>query len=564
MNFFQYVALISTLTFSLSAAPSGGAQPVKGGRLHEAFMTLEAPVTLLQAVEEQPPHPLKEDLPKQTLEDTVWVPGYWEWSSTREAFIWCSGGWRRPPPQHQWIPGYWKQFDEGWVRLKGFWSPEPVDNLTYISKPPPPSYNENPANPPSKDSFWMAGYWKYVGGEYTWYSGKWEKADPNWIYSPARYVWRPQGYVFLPAFWDWPLEERGVAHACLMISELQEQITYTPDLILEPSVIIQECLLYYPDYTYFYLYYYLFDPGWWVGCNWCPPWWGWNWWWFGWGDQWALWWWWTHPGFPFPFWFPVNALDALFGPPLPLVKAMGGVHPPLIVTPDGVVPFDDLIDALGGDAPIFPEDASSIQEEAGKDTPQGGDERPRGPRVPRGELQKEPEPPPIVPPFPPPGAEVGEQPSRPEGERVVPTPPKPEPSRPPITQPQGPRPRPTPRPKPTPRPSPPPQTEQRPTPPPQNWQRPTPPPRPRPRPSTPPQTWQRPSQPPQQRPGPSQPPQQRPGPSRPPQQRPRPSTPPQTWQKPSRPAQPQPQPSRPEVTPSQPPQSSPRGGSGFY
>jgi len=234
---------------------SQGVEPLENEHVHEAFMNVEAPVTLLVAVPQEPPHPLHEKLPPQKDPQTVWVYGYWEWSLDRSEFVWCSGSWRRPPSDHQWIAGSWEKLDEGWVRLKGFWSTVSESQLSYIPKSPPDVYDENPTNRPGKDYFWMSGYWKHGNHKYIWYSGKWEKLDQEWIYVPAKYVWRPSGYVFVPAFWDWPLDQRGTAYACVSVPAGTTDIQYPPSMIIEPMMIIERCLLYYPDYFYFYNYY---------------------------------------------------------------------------------------------------------------------------------------------------------------------------------------------------------------------------------------------------------------------------------------------------------------------
>ncbi|MCH9624938.1 MAG: hypothetical protein S4CHLAM123_01000 [Chlamydiales bacterium] len=389
-------------------------------------MTNEASVTLLQAIAAEPPPFLREKVPSQEDSDSIWVAGYWDYSFELNNFVWCSGSWRRPPPGHSWIEGYWTRLDEGWVRVRGFWSKVAVSELTYIPLPPPNQLNENPSSRPGKKYFWMSGYWKYEKSKYVWYSGKWEKADADWIYSPARYIWRPNGYVFVPAFWDYPLDERGKAYPCVLVPKNQRDITYTPEMALDPMQIIEECLIYYPDYYYFYFHCYCFHNEWWFGCDWCPPWWAWDWWWFSWYDQWAIWWWWTHPGFPAPIWLLSDMIDLLFGPPEPLIQAIKSLHPPLIIGPDGMATPEDLIRENGDDAPVFPQDPGNVQQEAIKEAGQGSTDRPSAPHESFEELQKKPEPQPEMKPTPPSSAKPGEQPSLPsEPPRTVQPPLKP-------------------------------------------------------------------------------------------------------------------------------------------
>jgi hypothetical protein len=386
---------------------------VEEGHVHEAFMNTESTVTLLTAVPLEPPPPLKETVSEQIDPQAIWVKGYWEWSYPRSEFVWCSGCWRLPPPDHQWIPGYWVKMQDGWVRVRGFWSDVPESKLAYINQTPPDPYNENPKNSPGKDFFWMSGYWKYEHNKYEWYEGKWEVLDENWVYVPPRYVWLPEGYVFVPAFWDFPLDERGIAYACIAVPHDRREIEYLPELIIEPGALIEGCLLFYPDYTYFYFYYCHYHPSWWESCTWCPPWWGWDWWWMPWADHWGIWWWWCHPGFPAPVWLESWTMGDFFGPPLPLMQAMEGAHPPPIIGPKGLIPPVRLIDKAGG-KPILPQNPKKIQNEASRGLKEGKVERPRGTYKPLDELRKDAPKMPQTTPKPPAKAPVGKTPSLPK------------------------------------------------------------------------------------------------------------------------------------------------------
>lgn len=394
------------------------------GCVHDALMNTEAPVSLLVVIDKEPPEPLQEQIPDQTDPQTIWIPGNWSWSTTREKFVWCCGLWRRPPPNHYWIPGEWKQTEGGWVRIQGFWSALPENQLTTISTPPPDPYDENPTNSPGKGYFWMSGYWKYERDHYTWLSGKWEALDPNWVYVPARYIWREGGYVFVAPFWDWPFELRGTAYACSSVSVGQKSIAYLPEMSVEPTVIVESFLLYYPDYYYFYFYHWYFHEAWWMGCDWCPPWWGWaDWWWMPWGDHWGLWWWWTHPGFPGPLWLEVEMIGFMFAPPSPLIDAMHKMPPSLIIGKNGIIPTQKLLDTLGKKEPFFPKKYGKIQKTAGKELDHGSTRRPKGSRA---SHDKKGTPAPTAPqilPTAPEGATPGAQPSTPH--TVVTAPPKP-------------------------------------------------------------------------------------------------------------------------------------------
>ncbi len=413
--------LIATLL--LSSTTLFGVKPMEGAHIHEAFMTNEAPITLLTAVQSEPPAPLKEIRPEQKDSKTIWVPGYWEWSHKMSEFVWCSGNWRLPPPDHIWIEGHWHQSPTGWVRTKGFWSTKKEPKLSYISQPPPDQLVDNQPQKPGDDSFWMTGYWKYERKKYVWYTGKWENADKNWIYVPARYIWREQGYVFCPAYWDWPIEYRGTAYACVIVPPGENEITYTSDLIVSSETIIQQMLVCCPNYSYFYHYYYLFHPNWWAGCAWCPPWWGWDWWSFPWADQWGLWWWWGNPGFPAPFWLDGNLVIFFWNAPNELMMAMQQAMPPLVIGPNGLIPPLTLIND-NNDSPIFPEDPVTIQEEGISETEQGSTRRPGGRATPEDITQNPHELP--LKPTAPESARPGKQPTLPRAKPpTVQAPPKP-------------------------------------------------------------------------------------------------------------------------------------------
>ena len=95
-------------------------QIIKDGPLHEAYVVQEYGTLLLETVPSQPPHKITEQPPKQEDSQSLWIPGYWAWSSKYGQFLWVSGVWRRPPPEHHWIPGYWKKINNGWVWIRGY------------------------------------------------------------------------------------------------------------------------------------------------------------------------------------------------------------------------------------------------------------------------------------------------------------------------------------------------------------------------------------------------------------------------------------------------------------
>jgi hypothetical protein len=381
------ILIIFGLIWNLQIFAVNDYEKLEKGHVHEAFMNNESTFPLLSIIPLQPPSPLEEQLSYQTDPQAIWIEGYWDWSFELSDFVWCSGCWRNPPPGYEWISGYWVKMNEGWVRIRGFWSDIPESQLIFINQTPPDPYNENPQNPPTNDYFWMSGYWQYEQGNYVWYEGKWEKLDKKWIYAPPKYMWRPDGYVFVPAFWDFPLDQRGIAYACLVIQPHIRQIEYLSEWIVEPSYLIDQCVLNYPDYTYFYYYYTHYHPEWWQNCPWCPPWWGWDWWWMPWSDQWGIWWWWCNPGFPAPQWLDASLVNQIAPPPPPLLQAVHSVHPPAIIGPKGLIPPAKLIHASGG-KPLLPRSPRRIQRKASRGLKEGSTERPRGERKPIDKAKK--------------------------------------------------------------------------------------------------------------------------------------------------------------------------------
>jgi len=358
-----------------------------GGPIHEAFVTPIQGAVIYEAIAEAPPQRITERIPNRPGDEEEWIPGYWAWDKKKADFVWVCGVWRKPPPGTLWNPGYWNQLDEGWVWIPGFWHNQPAQNLHYIKKPPPATVNENIGNPPRKDMFWASGFWDYnrARNSYQWRGGKWETMDQKWVFTPATYTWRPDGYIFVPAYWDWPLDDRGSAYCTIFLQPNQRSgIVHTPSVILEPEVIIRTLFVYWPDYIIFFHHWWHFHPGFWG--DWCcmPPWWGWGggWWGFDWFSAWNLWWWWGNPGFPFPWWM-AAALAGMIPPPgAGVFPLMGDASPPPIIGPNGMLPPNDLIEAIGGDQPILPadpQDREDIEDQVKPPTSDQGDLRPNGP-----------------------------------------------------------------------------------------------------------------------------------------------------------------------------------------
>lgn len=224
------IRLCGTLTFlaTITGAqeqPPPAPQPQPGvevqtrGPIHEAFLE---PATDRQPpspiVPKKPPEPIPELPPEQKPEgdSVMWIPGYWAWDDDRQDFLWVSGVWRAPPPNHTWVPGYWQQADGGWQRISGYWSPIGQESVT--AYPPPPDPVEEAVPPaPDANSFYVPGIWNYVEGQYRWRPGFWTGIQAGWVWSPDCYLWTPAGYVFVSGFWDHDLDNRGLAFAPVVI-----------------------------------------------------------------------------------------------------------------------------------------------------------------------------------------------------------------------------------------------------------------------------------------------------------------------------------------------------------
>lgn len=176
-----------------------------------------------------------------------------------------------------------------------------------------------------------------------------------------RTLWRGKGYVFAPAFWDWPLELRGNAFSApYVLPEDQEETLSQPLEALDPLLIVEQLIPYYPDYLYFYAHYLYFHPDMWNLFPVIPPWWKWrNWWTLNWHNQWAVWWWYTHPNYPQPNWMSPQISEQLPPPSLDLLTVMRRVVPPPIVTPLGLMPPNQILNSLAfvisyPSAPLYP------------------------------------------------------------------------------------------------------------------------------------------------------------------------------------------------------------------
>lgn len=350
--------------------------PPVDGIIHEAFAPPVQGAVILEAVEAAPPERITEKVPLPPSPQEEWIPGYWAYDKKKSAFTWVCGVWRKTPPGMVWNPGYWKQFDEGWVWLRGFWHREPAQSIGFIEKAPPATIHENPGPSPAQNAFWAAGFWEYQEStnSFLWRSGRFEAMDPDWVFTPATYAWRPEGYVFLPAYWDWPLRERGAAYCTILLNpDDRWGVVNTPTVVMEPEAIIRNLYGSWPDHILVIHHCWTLYPDMWSDFCCPPPWWGWSsWWWLDWFLAWDLWWWWGHPGFPYPSWLSANSAELIPPPPSDLLPLLRHLSPPPIVGGSGMLPPDELLDAIedatGHSRPILPADPMEREEIANRAT----------------------------------------------------------------------------------------------------------------------------------------------------------------------------------------------------
>lgn len=368
-----FILLVSANLYA--ADPSPATTPF----IHEAFVQNYSEAIPLELIAATPPGARDEKPPLSKNPLLKWIPGYWAWNRDKKDFVWICGTWRLPPPDRVWLKGYWTEVDNGWVWVRGAWMPDQAKtqtNWVYSKTLPPSAQNEDTGQNPGADSFWANGYWNFstATGQYEWLSGSWQKFNPEWVYENAHWILRPEGYLFVPAFWDWNLEFRGIAYDC------------NNALPIGPSEIVKACTPSYPDYITLCNHSWHFHPQYWEGCGCVPVWWSWNdWWSCPWQSHWWLWWWYSHPGYPYPPFIDAAVINAIPPPPSTLINIFGGFSPPIYILPAGVPTSDQWLDAiekaLGGNSRGPFVSASSINDIAdvlNGILPKTGNERPSG------------------------------------------------------------------------------------------------------------------------------------------------------------------------------------------
>lgn len=371
---FSCALLIVSVTF-FSVEIEASFEPINENLINAAYISRHTGPVALLSVKKAPPEPIKETPTASENPNLTWISGYWEWSEELGNFIWITGVWRMSPPGMVWIPSVWHPLDGGeWALLKGFWLERPLEEAVFIEKRPPDAVVQVPGISDSSNYFWNAGYWSYnqTTKEYDWISGSWDLFDPNWVLATPHYEWRPQGYLFIPAYWDWPLDKRGVPYAPVSVSKSDRASEFSPSVVMTDAQIYEMLLVYYPDHLSLCHHIYRYHPDRWEGL--APGWWHWHTWWaLPWHNQWWLWWWFTHSEYPTPPGLTSQVTERIHSATPRLRQMMEQTRVPFVVTPRGVLAPSVFFEFLEKQfpskitVPVIPSDqkaVSKIKDEA--------------------------------------------------------------------------------------------------------------------------------------------------------------------------------------------------------
>lgn len=316
-----------------------------GVSVHEGLVTPVGDGILLNSSAVRPPLPIAETPPKLpviTRGEVAFLEGYWTISQQEHTFQWVSGVYRVPPPGMRWVAPRWIEKEGNWIRVKGFWYPKdrPLSGTARV--PALCKIEEKIAEAPAAPCVYAPGHWAKVSSSVhdVFIHGGWIDVDHEWTYQPADYAWDGKRYIFIPAYWDHPLEKRGVAFKNVRGGKTQR----TPDEMISalfPAL---------PDYQFILQEHFIRHPDYWILKGNLPSWWLWK------GntalsrtESWWLFWWWTHPGFPQPEWIDDSLAAAISPPSQMLIAEMKRISPPPFIMSWGAASQDDVMSALNKD-----------------------------------------------------------------------------------------------------------------------------------------------------------------------------------------------------------------------
>lgn len=200
-----------------SVPADAGIEVLNRGPIHEAFAQPGADVRGKGMTAPQAPPPPIPELPPDTKPDgnnVKWIPGYWAWDNEKKDFIWISGFYRDVPPDRDWQPGQWIEQGGKWIYLPGWWRPVNLNRWRIDLPEPPRSLERGPSTPPDDpNAVWIPGVWEFRNEQYLWRPGYWAVPNGNLIWQPPQYIVTGSGYCYVPGYWDYPLEERGLLFA---------------------------------------------------------------------------------------------------------------------------------------------------------------------------------------------------------------------------------------------------------------------------------------------------------------------------------------------------------------
>ena len=215
------------------------------GPVHEAYAqpTQLGPQAPAEAAPKRPPSPIPELPPDQIPEgkNVGWVPGYWQWDSESNQFVWVSGVYRAAPPGRRWVPGYWTQTADGWQWVHGFWAAARQQDLTYLQRPP--AMQEQIPAPAAADdnSSSVPGNWEFEQGQWVWRPGSLSAAPSDSVYVPSQFYWTPRGYVYVDGYRDYPLSNRGLLFAPVAFTQplwTRPGWAYRPSYVVGPTPLL--------------------------------------------------------------------------------------------------------------------------------------------------------------------------------------------------------------------------------------------------------------------------------------------------------------------------------------
>jgi hypothetical protein len=197
------------------------------GPIHEGFAQPGAPTRGKGITAPKAPPPPVDELPPDAKPDGAnvrWLPGYWQWDAERDDFVWVCGCYRNAPPDRTWEPGRWREVKQQWTYFPGYWRPSNVKALPAHLPEPPASTEDAPGGPnDNPQAMWVPGVWEYKSGKYRWQAGYWPPGQHHMLWQQGQYVATEAGFAFVPAHWDYPLEERGLLYSPVYFSPAQRE-----------------------------------------------------------------------------------------------------------------------------------------------------------------------------------------------------------------------------------------------------------------------------------------------------------------------------------------------------